>query len=135
MNVTIDGVEYAPVEKPEPATFANVKVGDWVLQSYAAHLQRQVKILEIAGKKFRARIQGLLLNSWFDMDSIVRKLDKPEVKVSVTLEGTVSKDYDETLDSFILNNADGHTRNRIKLSTIDPATAAMVRELVEKEES
>lgn len=69
-----------------------------------------------------------------DWSAITRKLDPSEVKVTLTLEGTVSRDYNETLDSFILNHTDGHTRNCIKYSTIDPDTAAMVRELLAAQE-
>jgi hypothetical protein len=109
--------------KPEPAPFA---VGDWVTDGVVTGKitswglgMAWVRPVDIHGE-YHLYIANL------------RKLSPSEVRVKITLEGTVSKDYNETLDSFILNNADGHTRNRIKWSTIDPDTAKMVRELAGK---
>ena len=117
-----------PEPKPEPA----YKVGDWV---------------EFKGKQYR--ISAIGGKGLFDDDNLImfegviwgvsekaelRKLDPSEVKVTLTLEGTVSRDYDEKLDSFILNHADGHTRNRIKYSTIDPATCTLVKNLLKAQE-
>lgn len=126
---------YEPEPEPEskPPDF---KVGDWV--EYSDGTLQQAIIEAYSGQPGKQMVYvwhpQTAHSAKTPLQSITRKLDPSEVKISVTLEGTVSKDCAETLDNFILNNADGHTRNRIKLSTIDPAAAELVRELVAKQE-
>ena len=121
-------------KQPQPAK-EQFEVGDWV-EFNPGNNPKQVEIVDIDGDKlyYNTRYAGKTIKTHIYASAITRKLDPSEVNVKVTLEGTVSKDYDETLDNFILNNADGHTRNRIKLSTIDPATAKLVKELLKAQE-
>ena len=117
--------------EPEP----EYKVGDWV-EFNPGNNPKQVEIVRIDGDKlyYNTRYAGKTIKTHIYASAITRKLDPSEVKVTLTLEGTVSRDYNETLDSFILNHTDGHTRNCIKYSTIDPDTATLVRELLAAQE-
>ena len=110
---------------PEPYA-----AGGWVEIRHAMRT-KQAKILILDDANGTVRVMNMDgSEQWNYKADITRKLDPSEVKVTLTLEGTVSRDYNETLDSFILNHTDGHTRNRIKYSTIDPATCTLVKNLL-----
>ncbi len=113
-------------EKPEP----EYKVGDWV-EFNPGNNPKQVEIVEIDGDKlyYNTRYAGKTIKTHIYASAITRKLDPSEVKVTLTLEGTVQKDHD---NAFILTNTNG-TRNRIKWTTIDLDTAKLVRELLDKQ--
>lgn len=126
-------LDYVPVEGirvPEPEPKPTYKVGDWVEHGNYQGIVEDVNgdIISVHDITASGRCHDEVNKS------CCRKLAPSEVKVTLTLEGTVSRDYDEKLDSFILNHADGHTRNRIRYSTIDPATCTLVKNLLKAQE-
>jgi len=120
-----------PEPKPEPA----FKVGDWV---------------EIDGKQYR--LSGVPLcgcayphnQKWYVLDingnefthytsENIRKLDPSEVRIKVTLEGTVSPGLNNPEEGFYLSlSKDSYAYVRYEM--LDPDTAALVRELLAAQE-
>jgi len=127
MKVIIDGVEYAPVAaKPEPP-FAKVMVGDWV------ECNGNQRLIEIIGRDlgrgnyyhFAHGFGGAYANS------ITRILKPSEVRVKLSLEGTIAADEQASKNElgFWLNDT-----HWICYNELDPATAALVRDLIAKQE-
>lgn len=120
--------------QPEPATFANVKVGDWVEHNSGGH--HPVSKLDKSG----FAIDGYEFE-WFGYDGyelpdgrirdsrILRIVPKPEVKVKVTLEGTVRKS--QLNGCFVLDTPmPGNDVHTIRLVELDPNTAELVKALL-----
>jgi hypothetical protein len=120
--------------KPEPATFANVKVGDWVEHNSGGH--HPVSKLDKSG----FAIDGYEFK-WFGYDGyelpdgrirdsrILRIVPKPEVKVKVTLEGTVKPC---SVNTFELCTNEGSSW--IGWKELDPDTAELVKALLKAQE-
>lgn len=117
-----------PIEPdPQPA----YAVGDWVQCGIM-----QAEIIEI-----REILNGRQIyhikeadGTEYDADSsaFVRKLSSSEVRVKITLEGTVRKS--QLVGCFVLDTPlPGNDVHTIRFADIDPATAALVRDLLEKQ--
>lgn len=131
--------DYVPVEgiripkEPEPA----YAVGDWVeLNCYNKH---QGKIKEMFTETYE--VDGLQLYSFptftitglsghFDFSSITRKLPPSEVRVKITLEGTVQAFGKKTKGFWLICETNPYA---VAFADIDPTTASLVRELLAKQ--
>jgi hypothetical protein len=118
--------------KQEPA----FKVGDWVEIEVAGVISQQrvrpgvcADSINAGGIEFYSN--GLPLMKFLS-SRITRKLDPSEVKVKVTLEGTVRLNG-EDCEHFLLKHSPGRA-STIRFDALDPATAKMVRELVAMQE-
>lgn len=114
------------------ATQPKYEVGDWV-----EYMGEQRKIVGIPIGETKPDIkywcaQDIGGNEIFIYaDNITRKLSPSEVKVKVTLEGTVRSSINDCC--FELSTPNGGWAT-IGFNEIDPATADLVRELIKKQE-
>jgi hypothetical protein len=124
--------------KSEP--FANVKVGDYLGLSNG-------KPVKVANVTTIANQHDMVIDTldgkfwgyyWFSgkpiccaNPPITRILKPEEVKVKISLEGTVEKRKD---NRFAFNLVSGITNSAIHYDMLDPATADLVRELIAKQE-
>jgi len=118
--------EPKPAKEPEPP-FAKVMVGDWV------ECNGNQRLIEIIGRDlgrgnyyhFAHGFGGAYANS------ITRILKPEEVKVKISLEGTVRSSINDCC--FDLSTPNGGWAT-IGYNEIDPATADLVRDLIAKQE-
>jgi hypothetical protein len=124
----------------EPEPFANVKVGDYLGLSNG-------KPVKVANVTTIANQHDMVIDTldgkfwgyyWFSgkpiccaNPPITRILKPEEVKVKISLEGTVEKRKD---NRFAFNLVSGITNSAIHYDMLDPATADLVRELIAKQE-
>ena len=115
----------AEMRKPQ------VKVGDWVEMDYKGKLYYR-QVLSVHDNGIRVEFAGatplLSLDGKNNMVSmrLVRILQPSEVKVSLTLSGTVEK-REGNRNAF--NLVDGITNSAIHYDMLTPADAELVREL------
>jgi hypothetical protein len=129
-NVTAD--QLCKIEEIVLPTQPAYAVGDWV--------QCGIMQAEIIG--LREILNGRQIyhmkeadGTEYDADSsaLVRKLSSSEVRVKITLEGTVRKS--QLAGCFVLDTPlPGNDVHTIRFADIDTATASMVKELLEKQE-
>lgn len=121
-------IEPQPTEetKPEPA----YKVGDWV--EYNGCFGRHIGIIDAVspgGSKVHIYVSdthGLRVDI-----SCLRKLSPSEVRIKVTLEGTV-KLNGEDCEHFLLKHSPGRA-STIRFDALDPATRSLVKNLLKEE--
>lgn len=117
-----------PVEpEPQPA----YAVGDWVkCGTMQAEIRELREILNGRQIYHMKEADGTEYDA--DSSAFVRKLSSSEVRVKITLEGTVRKS--QLAGCFVLDTPlPGNDVHTIRFADIDPATASMVKELLEKQ--
>lgn len=130
-----------PTKEPEQkVTAPRLKVGDWVeMNIYNNHQGKIKEIFEDGmGELYGTRIHRTNptftitgLSGEFAFASIARKLDPSEVKVKITLEGTVCS-YGSDGKFFQMNKMPSGYTSIIAFSDLTPSDAELVRELVEQ---
>ena len=124
-----------PEPKPQPA----FKAGDWVEIEVAGVISQQLVKLGVFADSVNAGGIEFYGNGMPVMEPsnarIIRKLDPSEVRVKVTLEGTVLPYAKQVCrnDLFWLCFGNGE-RKRLSTAHLDPETAALVRELLAAQE-
>jgi len=131
-----DIVSYVPAEKPEPP-FAKVQAGDWVeINEGGSMFQCEVNAVETHNNAiYLEGYSGFFrldtgISTWNKFVFITRKLDPSDVRVKISLEGTVAADEQASKNElgFWLNDT-----HWICYNELDPATADLVRELIAKQ--
>lgn len=126
------------IYEPEPAP--RLKVGDWVEMNICSNHQGKIKEIfeDGMGELYGTRIHRTNptftitgLSGEFAFASIARKLDPSEVKVKITLEGTVCS-YGSDGKFFQMNKMPSGYTSIIAFSDLTPSDAELVRELVEQ---
>jgi hypothetical protein len=120
-----------PIAEPEPEPQPAYAVGDWVqcgiMQAEIIELREILNGRQIYHMKEADGTEYDADSSAFD-----RKLSSSEVRVKITLEGTVRKS--QLVGCFVLDTPlPGNDVHTIRFADIDPATAALVRDLLEKQ--
>ena len=106
------------------------KVGDWV-----EYMDRQMMLIAIPSNEDKLNPKSYLVQDYngdecrLYADNITRKLSSSEVKVKITLEGTVRSSINDCC--FELSTPNGGWAT-IGFNEIDPATSYLVRELIKK---
>ena len=147
-----DILSYLPAEKPQPK-FADVKVGDWV-EVLAFEKLHQCRVVGKHKNMFTIDVSEFSCNlgrknDWVNVTydgtnansvgfgdvrvNITRKLDPSEVRVKITLEGTVKKCNATNNMGFEVFDSWKNIIAWISYDAIDPATAELVRELIKKQ--
>lgn len=115
---------YDPELPKEPAYAA----GDWV-EFNPGNNTHQVRIVKVDGEKLHY-IDEKGYQTHIYISAILRKLKPSEVRVKIALEGTVRKS--QLAGCFVLDTPlPGNDVHTIRFADIDPATASLVRELLE----
>lgn len=135
---------YYPKPEPKPK-FADVKVDDWVEIAKTPEIKQvgQVKhytsatefVVHVNNNSYVYNTDGFWVheNGNSNAYQIIRILKPSEVRVKITLEGTVHKSENYN-HMFWLRNSDQRSDTLIRYKDLDPATAEIVRELVAKQQ-
>lgn len=112
----------------------DAKVGDWVDCKDPVGVHAQCKVLEIL--EHNVIVECKTGHRWsLPHNNIIRKLDRSEVKVRITLEGTVSEPVCDG-SAFLLWTGSGQHKHAcvVQYADLDPITRSLVEGLLKAQE-